>query len=1163
MSNLAPKIDQRTHQDLVQQTQVQLTHQDLLVFWWKWYLKIQVDRPLKAEDLDLWFISLTYHLMYGRATHHAGAAVADSIAHSPAGQALIRIFSRMAGQVSDRLNQAPDRNFLAFLDLLGGQLKPPQPARVPLTFILVAGRQANALVPAHVQVASPAQEGETEDVIFETEQELVVTPAQLKTVCVRDPKRYRICDLKDITTSAPLFSLSSSGEDDVAIQNEHALYVTLDQIFALPAQALKNVQLTCVTESSVQRDVVRNALIWTDGPGGNILTLNNDPGIPADTEAVFTFRNLSTLQWSILDGRTAPWLRAELNPEIDIDDFPKLAKLTGHISVELEDQKPVACLFNETPIDLSKPFYPFGEKPQINDTFYIALHSEFINPGTTVTITIAHATEAILNAASSSLAWEISHETQWISLKSPSEPEATNNPEEFTFELPAPLPTPKADDEIPYWIRVRIISNDKAYRSAPAPTQHHFFEEITLLSSPTTSEADKTKLSVAVADGFQQNDVIRVQSTRGQFYIEEAAVTEPPDTAQKKLTLNRNLANTYQAGDRVLRRRTINETLPPTYNPPIITDIKLDYKFEIEELANCVAVNDFHLSRPSVSEQDYDPKFQPFIPTPDQQPCLYLGFDRPFGNQTVTLYAQVDPPLPGSLPSQIPADRSEPTLVWEYRSSQPPNPASDDHSGSWQPLYVQDETQAFTQPGLIQFIGPADFGAAAEFGQELYWLRVRWVDGNFLVPPRLRQILTNTTWAVQALTLTQELLGSSNGSKHQTFTTSHTPVLGGQKLQVQEGLTLPAEERTRLSKQDPNSVEIILDEARQPEAVWVHWQEVPDFYASAPGDRHYTLDRQSGTIQFGDELQGRIPPAGANNIRITYPTGGGRRGNRPPNTVNQLNTTLPYIDTVTNLEPARGGAEQETLEQLKTRVPKQLRHGNRAVTWQDFGDLAYEASTQVKRVKVIPPDLSYSTFTTFNPSDPDQWIDVKASDTNQWVKVADDINPNAQHTAVAGGTLTVIVVPDTADIQPTPSIALLNQVQVYLQERCAPTVKLLVTGPQWQQVTVGADIAPVALAGADRVRVAVRQRLTEFLHPLTGGEGQGWAFGRYPHRSDLYGLIQSVPGVDYVESLTVWFSSGGGNSPQIQDDEAAPRLQADTLIYSGLHQIELSQPGRS
>ncbi|WP_448573740.1 hypothetical protein [Trichothermofontia sp.] len=42
-----------------------------------------------------------------------------------AGRAMLRIFGRMASQVRDRLNRVPDKNFLAFLNLIGTDLLPP------------------------------------------------------------------------------------------------------------------------------------------------------------------------------------------------------------------------------------------------------------------------------------------------------------------------------------------------------------------------------------------------------------------------------------------------------------------------------------------------------------------------------------------------------------------------------------------------------------------------------------------------------------------------------------------------------------------------------------------------------------------------------------------------------------------------------------------------------------------------------------------------------------------------------------------------------------------------------------------------------------------------------------------------------------------------------
>ena len=62
------------------------------------------------------------------------------------GRALVNIFARYAALTIQRINQAPDKNFLAFLDLLGAALLPPEPARVPLTFFLAAGSATDAVV---------------------------------------------------------------------------------------------------------------------------------------------------------------------------------------------------------------------------------------------------------------------------------------------------------------------------------------------------------------------------------------------------------------------------------------------------------------------------------------------------------------------------------------------------------------------------------------------------------------------------------------------------------------------------------------------------------------------------------------------------------------------------------------------------------------------------------------------------------------------------------------------------------------------------------------------------------------------------------------------------------------------------------------------------------
>ena len=72
--------------------------------------------------------------------------------------------------------------------------------------------------------------------------------------------------------------------------------------------------------------------------------------------------------------------------------------------------------------------------------------------------------------------------------------------------------------------------------------------------------------------------------------------------------------------------------------------------------------------------------------------------------------------------------------------------------------------------------------------------------------------------------------------------------------------------------------------------------------------------------------------------------------------------------------------------------------------------------------------------------------------------------------------------------------------------------------------------------------------LEAFLHPLTGGpDGTGWAFGRIPHRSDLFALIDRQPGVDHVVRLDV----------SMDPDPAGLSAEelARTLVWSGPHAV--------
>src|SRR5262249_15754021 len=104
------------------------------------------------------------------------------------GAALVGVFARFAELIIERLNRVPDKNQLAFFDLLGASRLPPQPSRVPLTFSLAKGSASPGVVPAGPPIASPPAEGGKDTGVFETERELRVPPPGWACAVRRGPR---------------------------------------------------------------------------------------------------------------------------------------------------------------------------------------------------------------------------------------------------------------------------------------------------------------------------------------------------------------------------------------------------------------------------------------------------------------------------------------------------------------------------------------------------------------------------------------------------------------------------------------------------------------------------------------------------------------------------------------------------------------------------------------------------------------------------------------------------------------------------------------------------------------------------------------------------------------------------------------------------------------
>ena len=103
---------------------------------------------------------------------------------SDPGVTLVEAVAHMADQIVYRLNRVPERNYLAFLDLLGITLFPPAPAHTAMTFWMSAPQGQPLLLPTGTEVATLRTETEPA-VVFATERDLTIVPCTLERVLLQ------------------------------------------------------------------------------------------------------------------------------------------------------------------------------------------------------------------------------------------------------------------------------------------------------------------------------------------------------------------------------------------------------------------------------------------------------------------------------------------------------------------------------------------------------------------------------------------------------------------------------------------------------------------------------------------------------------------------------------------------------------------------------------------------------------------------------------------------------------------------------------------------------------------------------------------------------------------------------------------------------------------
>ena len=112
--------------------------------------------------------------------------------------------------------------------------------------------------------------------------------------------------------------------------------------------------------------------------------------------------------------------------------------------------------------------------------------------------------------------------------------------------------------------------------------------------------------------------------------------------------------------------------------------------------------------------------------------------------------------------------------------------------------------------------------------------------------------------------------------------------------------------------------------------------------------------------------------------------------------------------------------------------------------------------------------------------------------------------------------------------------------------------------PQYVWVSVSATLRVPEGSDATLCEAVSRQaerELYRYLSPLVGGpRGGGWPFGRDLSVSELYGLLQRVRSVEFVEDVRLAIAEPGGAGER-QSTSTRLVVPPHALVCSGQHQV--------